>query len=441
MTFNDVRRALAQWTVSAIKPGLTRTKSLLKLCGHPDRRFPVIQVAGTNGKGSVSIMLAAMLTQAGYKTGCYTSPHLFSEKERVLIDQQPVATSLYIQGAKKLLPVLKTMAKQGRQVTTFEAWTVLATLVFAQAGVDMAVVEVGLGGRFDATTALGRKILTLLTNVALDHTALLGATKSRICQEKMGIAKKGVPMLSSEADPKVRQCMRTLAQVKGAPLYFCGRYARDRLQLLAWQETRQGCRVRLKESGQKSWTVTTALHGSFQTLNTALAVMAGKWLAEQGWGIDQAVIQKGLQQVVWPGRMEILHDRPRIVLDGAHNPAAIQTLLSALEPQPKSLSLVMSVMKDKDVPAMAACLAPWVRQAWVFPSPWKARGLVPEKLAAILQEAGVTSVKAGSLRHAVEEAIAACGPKGKVLITGSLYHIAAARRAVRYWVNRCQPLF
>ncbi len=433
MTFKDVRRALTQWTVQAIKPGLARTQALLKLCGHPDRHFPTIQVAGTNGKGSVTIMLSSILTEAGYKTGCYSSPHLITEKERIIINQKPVSTPLLVQSAQVLLPALQTMMQQGRPVTTFEAWTVLAALVFAQAQVKVAVIEVGLGGRFDATTALSHRMLTLLTNINLDHTAFLGATKAEICFEKMGIAKKGVPLLSSEQDPAVRRCMHTLAKTKGAPLYFCGSWSKDRIQLLEQRDVQDGCQVRLQGPWPKPWLLTAALHGSFQALNISLAVMAAQWLEEQGWEISRPKMEEGLHRVVWPGRMEQLYAHPRVVLDGGHNPSAIAAVLKALHPRPQSITLVLGMMKDKAAAEMVASLAPWVRQAWVFPSPYKQRGLDPGQLAAMLESHGVYVISRGSLKQAVMQAINATPKSGWVLIIGSLYHIAAARKAVHQW--------
>lgn len=435
MTFAQARAALRQWTLPAIKPGLSRTRSLLKKCHHPDCAYPIIQIAGTNGKGSVAAMVATVLTTAGYRVGRFTSPHLAHERERITIDQHHVSPQAFARAVARLLPALQSLARQNKWATAFEAWTVLAAIVFEQAGIDLAVVEVGMGGRFDATTALKQKILTLITNIDLDHTAVLGASKEAICFEKMGITKKKVPLLTSESDRKIRQAIKELAARKQVPVFFCGYQPSDAFRILTHQADLSGTSMTASNDDGQPCQYKTNLLGTHQVLNMGLAVMAAKWCAHLGLNVDEGSIQSGLRQVNWPGRMEIIHRKPLIIADGAHNPAAVRALLQTINPKEHQIKLIIGIMQDKAIAEIIDMLAPVSQAAWTCKPASQDRGLSATRLAKLFAARRRPATSCRSIKAAVRAALATACPKDLFLITGSLYHLEPAKRAVWQWFH------
>jgi dihydrofolate synthase/folylpolyglutamate synthase len=323
-----------------IKLGLDNIRTLLDELGRPERAFGSIHVAGTNGKGSVVAMVDACLRAAGWRSARYTSPHLVDLAERFVIDGRPVEHTALVAQAERLRSTVGHLLGAGQlsaPPTFFEATTAMAFALFRDAQIEVAVCEVGLGGRLDATNVL-EPLVTAITTIGLDHQQHLGDTISAIAAEKAGIIKPGVPVVIGPLDPTARQVVETKALAAGAPvveadLQALGRYGPPRL----------------------------ALAGAHQLDNAAVAVAILEELSRQNVAVPARAVTAGLEHVVWPGRLEVrrLDDRREVLLDAAHNPDGARTLrrfLEAAAPRP----LVFAAMRDKDAEGMIRTLAPVV---------------------------------------------------------------------------------
>lgn len=430
MTYAQARAALDHWTVRAIKPGLVRTKNCLAALGSPDSFIPIIQIAGTNGKGSVAAMLASVLTEAGYAVGRFTSPHLKDERERIVINGKMISPNHFAKMVDHILPYLKKQYQLKQPLTTFEAWTVLAMLYFKERQVAIAVVEVGMGGRLDATTALKRKVLTLLTSIDLDHTTILGDTKQQICSEKLGILKKNIPLFSAVQDRQLRIFIKKSTEQKKVPLYFTGSAKEDRYQIKAVQSTIKGTKVTFDPGGNKKTVQTTTLLGAHQALNLALVLMACDYLSTLGWLVECDQITAGLQKVAWPGRLEKIVHQPGIYLDGGHNPAAIGTVVDYFKSQNKKIILILGMMEDKDTRTCCRLIGSIAKKVWTF-RPDDERGLDAQQLKEQFKQPELDVTASSSLKIALQQAVKHAGSRDCILIAGSLYNIEPARQIVK----------
>lgn len=433
-TLRQAQASLRRWTRRAVLPGLDRTRRLLALLGHPERCCPAVQITGTNGKGSVAALVASVAQAAGYRTGRFTSPHLADERERITVDGKWATPAAFSASVSRLLPALRKLWRQGRPATSFEAWTVLAAEMFRARACELVVLEVGMGGRLDATSTWHDVRLSLLTNVRLEHTDFLGTTTDQILREKAGMARRGVPFLSAETDPALRRRLRALAKRQGFPVRFVGTRASDTVRILGWRRLPAGLAVDLKTRAQENFRLRIPLAGAFQAHNLALAAAACLELEQRGFPGLRLGLAAGCQRVQWPGRMEIISRRPVVVLDGAHNPAAAQVLAREFLEQGRSCLLVAGCMADKDAAGIVQALAPIARQAWTVTPP-DPRGLEAQALAEIFQGLGVPSQPCTSMRAALAEALAGSTPKSCILVTGSLYLLEPARQAVRFLLS------
>lgn len=377
-----------------IELGLERVRRASARLGRPERAFPCIQVAGTNGKGTVSTVLAHALTDAGLRTGLFTSPHLHRFSERIRVDGREARP-------EELLPHLETIltlatSTDGVPLTFFEVATLAALRVFREQAVDVAVLEVGLGGRLDATS-VAEPVLTAVTSIGFDHTAYLGDTLDAIAREKAAVARPGVPLvlgrLPSEA---MRAAMDTAEKAKSTVL-------------------------RIPEDVSLPDDIVVPWPGAHQRDNVAIAFeLYRRFLGGAGNGASRA-FSRALESVRLPGRFEILDPGPRFILDGAHNLEAVSGLAAALDHRGEHPDvLLFGALQDKPAKAMLAMLRGRVGQVVLVPPPL-ARALDPHRLA----ETGDTvcaSVEAG-----LQRAEAVAGQGGTVLITGSVFTVGAAR--------------
>ncbi len=327
---------------AGMQPGLDRIEALLDSLGRPERSYTLVQVGGTNGKGSVSAMLAAMLQADGRRVGLYTSPHLVSFRERIRVDGAPIAEDDVVDGVEAIgTPVARVDASM------FEATTALALDHFAREAVDVAVLEVGLGGRLDATT-VGTPAVTVLTRIARDHEAVLGDTLSAIAAEKAAILRGGVAVGAAQA-PEVAAVVRARAAGAGVPLLEEGRD----LHVEVHGRTLAGQRIGCRGPGWRFDDLPLALLGAYQPANALLAVAAARAL-----DVGEPAVRSGLATVRWPGRFEARRRGSGwLVLDGAHNPDGAQALAESLDVHfgGALAVLVLGVLRDKDA---AAILAP-----------------------------------------------------------------------------------
>jgi dihydrofolate synthase/folylpolyglutamate synthase len=422
---------LAARTSPAIIPGLERTRSLLKLLDGPERGLNVIHVAGTNGKGSVCRMLESVLLARGLRTGLYTSPHLVDFNERFRVNGVPASDAALEAAAKPLWKALDVQAglPEGR-ATYFEAITVLAFLFFRRRRVRMLVLETGLGGRLDSTNVVEDPVLTVITNISLEHTQILGATETAIAFEKAGIIKQGSPLVTAAQGKARAVILRRFKKVQGASKAACValRPGVDWKVLSHSDEPEAGRQtVELRHLGS-THVFSLPLLGAHQHENLACALAACKILAPS-LGLSERVVRKGLAAADWPGRLQLLSKRPLTLADGAHNPAGARALAAYIgelrgRRDFERCALVAGVLKDKDWRGMFSAWKPLVDRFFLATPP-DVRGLDAGAAARWLRGRGCRAETAPQLPLALARARRWAGPNGLVLATGSLYSIGA----------------
>ncbi|MEK9500585.1 bifunctional folylpolyglutamate synthase/dihydrofolate synthase [Gaopeijia maritima] len=406
--------------------GLERVASALADLGHPERRAPALHVGGTNGKGSVASTCAAVLETAGRRTGLYTSPHLCSVRERFQVAGRPLSEARLVELADEIRP---TVVAHG--LTFFEAATVLAFHAFAAEGVEVQVIEVGLGGRLDATNVLVPAACAL-TNVALDHADFLGNTLEAIAREKAGIIKAGVPVVTAETAPELLAIFREVAEARGAPLTALDPAA----ELTEVEVERDHTAFTLDTSAWGALRLTTPLVGRHQAANAALAVQLLERLPE-ALRPSAEQVKSGVASVRWPGRDQIeVIDGTTWLLDVAHNVAGIQSLVTVLDrlrlPEPRVA--VVGVLGDKEWRRMLPPLLRRVERAVLTqpPSAPDTRRWDPDEamaaLAGVADAGAPTSVEA-DFERALDRAREAAG-RGTVVVTGSCHTVGDALRAL-----------
>lgn len=415
-SYDETLRRLYGLGRFGIKPGLERIVPLLQRLGNPQERFAVIHVGGTNGKGSTAAFLASILKMAGYKTGLFTSPHLIHFTERIRINGGEITEEDVV----RLASIVSAAAEP--QTTFFEIVTAMAFLHFAEQGVQAAVMEVGMGGRFDATNAPSG-ILSLITPVSLDHAEYLGSFLAEIAFEKAGIIKPGRPVVlagqPSEALPVFEQRCRELE----SPLY---RFGRD--FSAAWEDgslVYDGLHCRL--AGLKP-----GIPGSYQAENAASALCSAELLADMGLACGEPALREGIAAASWPGRMEkFCRNGVRIVLDGAHNPAGALALAGALAEIPRRrLVLVVGLMGDKDCTGILGPLLP-LADVVIPVSPALERAMPAANLAEFLRNSGAREVIiGGGVTDGLNLACRDASTDDIVVVCGSLFTVGEARAAL-----------
>jgi dihydrofolate synthase/folylpolyglutamate synthase len=392
---------------AGMRPGLERIEGLLGALGHPEERYTLVQVGGTNGKGSIAAMLAAIFKAGGRRVGLYTSPHLCSFRERIRVNGEPIDPDAVVDGVDALGTLIARF-----DATMFEATTALALDHFAREAVEVAVLEVGLGGRLDATT-VGRPAATVLGRIDLDHEAYLGRTVREIAGEKAAIIRSGVA-LSADQAPEATEVIVRRAEQAGVPLLLEGR----ELDVTVQAQGLDGQRISCAGPGFRLTDLALSMLGAFQPVNALLAVATAHAL-----GVDEPAIRAGLVRAHWPGRFEIVRRDPFVVLDGAHNPAGARALARSLREvfphQP--LTLVLGVSQDKDVGAIFGALVPLATRV-VLTRASNPRAADPRALVAALPEGAPAAEIADSPAEALRMAMGE--PRTPVMcVAGSLFLI------------------
>lgn len=422
---DDAYLATVRWlyglTPRGIRLELDRMRRACALRGDPQARLRVAHVAGTNGKGSTSATIESIARAAGLRTGLYTSPHLHSFTERVRIDGVPIERDEVVTRVASIRASLE--APGAPELTFFEVTTLMAFEAFAARDLDLVVLEVGLGGRLDATNVVERPLVTVITHVDVDHTQYLGSTLPEIAAEKAGIVKSGVPVVhgaDSRADQRdaggATAVVDRRAVEVGAPSFALGRELAMRYGVADTLTVSLGARTI-----DGLW---PALAGAHQDANVALAV--GAVLAMEGAvSIDARAIERGVARVSWPGRLErTRHEGVEVILDAAHNPDGARALAGFLRAEPKPGAptvLLFGAMADKDWRAMLATLQPAIDEV-VCVAPPLARAERPEILASAVDGRVAPTVRAG-----LDEACRRAGPSGRVVVCGSIFVLAEAR--------------
>lgn len=400
-----------------IQPGLERIHALLAALGHPEASLGILHIAGTNGKGSVAAMAAAILRAAEYRVGLYTSPHLLDFRERIEIDGRPIPEEAMLHHLGRLMPLVDQIAP-----TFFEASTALALLAFAEAGARMAVLEVGMGGRWDATN-VGTPLVSVITRIDYDHEAYLGRTLPAIAAEKAAIIRGGLA-LSARQVPEVAAVIASRCLEAGVPLQVEGR----ELSVEVVRSDLGGHRLHLSGPGWAHRDLELSLLGTFQPANACLAVAAVHALGRAGFPVAEPAIRAGLAGVRWPGRFEIVHKAPWLVLDGAHNPGGARALAASLRhyfPDAR-LTLILGMSADKDKAGILGALTPLAGRILLVPST-SPRATPPEELAGLLPPLEAEVACLSGADRALETALADPGVE-VVCVAGSLFLVGDALR-------------
>jgi dihydrofolate synthase / folylpolyglutamate synthase len=376
---------------------LDRMRELLTRLGSPDAGLPIVHVAGTKGKGSTSVMVAGILQAAGYETGLFTSPHLERIEERFVVNGVPCPSEELVALVEQLRPVVELMDREAAAddslgPTYFELTTAIALMHFAQRKVDIAVLEVGLGGRLDSTNVC-QPTITVITSISLDHTKQLGETVEKIAAEKAGIIKPGVPVICGPLEPGPRRVITEIAQQHGSRMIELGRDFSYRYRPPSRYETRERL-GRLDFSGDlgsedaELTDIPLRMLGQHQAANAALAIAIAAKLRRQGWSISSDAIHETLAQIVLPGRIELMRRRPAVVLDVAHNVAAVEALVDVIAScfSCSERTLVLAATTDKDVRGIVRVLAPHFRQIVVTEYRNNPRSVPTEKLGALVRQ-------------------------------------------------------
>jgi len=398
-----------------IKLGLRNIDSLLGTLGHPERNYPTVHIAGTNGKGSTSSMIASMLRASGYSVGLYTSPHLVDFNERIRVNGRKISDAALVRYAARLRPSIDRL-----NGTFFEATTAIALQYFSDRGVDIAVLETGLGGRLDATNVVV-PLVSVITSVGLDHTEILGATIGKIAREKAGIIKPGVPCVLGAVPGGAKKIILRRAAANSSPIIDVDTITVD---------VHADGSIDIRTPVRRYASVRLSLKGEFQHGNAAAAIAAVEQLATRGFRMSAASVRGGLQRVGSltgiRARLQIVERRPLVVLDVAHNPDAMTVLASSIRRMPHArLHIVFGVMRDKEYRSMLRSLAAldpvfYAVQASID------RSLPSAELASAIAEEGGRGKRCASIASALNAARRAAAENDMILVTGSHYIVGEA---------------
>jgi len=430
---------------------LGRMDALLDRLGNPHRRYPKIHIAGTKGKGSVAALSASVLKAAGYKTGLYISPHMTDFAERIQVNGENIPH----QTLADLVSEIKPHVEQIQHLTTFELTTALAFLYFSHTNVDAAVIEVGLGGRLDATNVID-PLLSIITSISLDHVNVLGATLPKIAFEKAGIIKPGRPVVSAPQKDPARQVIEQIAAERNAPLIQVGKdilfrplnHSLEGQTFSVWRSEKAledpdsllSLPGEEEEDEMDPRPLTLPLLGYHQVENAATAY-AGLLIARKGGlNIPDDSISRGMANVSWPGRFELLRLEPPILVDSAHNQDSAVRLRQALDDYlpDRPVILVFGASEDKDVTGMLNALKPRIQQVIATQSVHP-RAMEAEQVVEVSRTLGIPASRAVPLETALIDALQAAGNEAAVLITGSLFVAAGARDVWHSWKENGIP--
>jgi dihydrofolate synthase/folylpolyglutamate synthase len=403
--------------------GISRVQKLMAALGNPHTRFPSVHIAGTRGKGSTAAMCEACLRAAGYRTGFYISPHLHTFRERIQVNRQQIAREDVIALVEEVRPFIERVP----DVTTFEAITAMGFLCLARAEVDVAVVEVGLGGRLDATNVLTPEV-SIITSLSLEHTYLLGDTLDKIAYEKAGIIKPTVPVVTAPQQDEARIVLETVSRERGAPLTRIGRDWKYKAGLADLNGQVFSIRRLAGDESELDGEYWIPLLGRHQLENAACAIAAMDILGQRGFNISAEAVREGLRSVSWPGRMEILSLEPLVVVDCAHNPYAARVLRTALQDwfPDRRWVLIYGASADKDIAGALTTLLPISDYVIVTRSDHP-RAAAPAELADIVASVGSGAEISVNMSKALRRALEVMGPDSGLLVTGSIFLVADVR--------------
>jgi len=437
MTYQKEIQRLFDLQKFGMKFGLENMRTLLTRLGDPQRGLKLVHLAGTNGKGSVGIMLKSGLDEAGYRTGFYTSPHLMTFRERIVVGPDLISAADVLRLCGRIWPLVD----QKSPPTFFEFVTALAFLYFQEQGVEVAVIEAGLGGRLDSTNVI-EPLAAAITNVTLDHTEHLGDTISAIAAEKAGVIKPGRPLVTGRLSPEAEAVISRAAAEKNSPWLALGR---DFEAVAAGRDEAGRALLRFTQAGEVWDDLPLNLAGAHQIENAAVALALGRLLLTQGFKLRAEHFRSGLARAVWPGRTETWppaawpptgpRARAPLLVDGAHNPAGALALAGHLADLPKRrLHLLVGVMADKDITSVLGPLLPLVDRLYLT-RPRFSRAASPEllrdKITAALGPPSAPTTLHPDLEGAFQAAASEAEPEDLVVLSGSLFTVGESLAYLR----------
>ena len=414
MNYNEALEYIHSVSWTFCKPGLERIGELCEKLSHPQKKLKFIHIAGTNGKGSTSAMLESVLREAGYKTGLYTSPYIRVFNERMRVNGENISDTELAELIEYIKPIAEQMTDKP---TEFELITALAFEFFARHECDVVLLEAGMGGRLDSTNIIDTSVLSVITGIALDHTAFLGDTVEKIAAEKAGIIKNDIPVIFGGTDEAARNVIARKAEECSSE-FIAVDYSSLKINSMALEGTVFDY---LSYNDLK-----ISLLGSYQPRNCAIVINAVEALRKMGFEISNEALYKGLSKACWQGRFEVLSNNPLIIFDGAHNPQGIEAAVESVKLyfKDEKICLVTGVLRDKDYTYIAQKLATVAKCAFTF-TPDSPRALDASEYASVLQGAGIDAQSKGSVKDALESAREYALANGcPVICAGSLYAYA-----------------
>jgi len=407
---------------------LARMEKLMSLLGKPHTKIPTVHIAGTKGKGSTATMLARMLEYNGYTVGLYTSPHVVHLHERIAVNSEMIGESEMLGLLNRVHGPVEKMSSKNDAPTFFEIMTALAFMHFADVGVDIAVIETGLGGRLDSTNVIRPEVVGI-TSLSIDHQQQLGSSIDSIAREKAGVFKEGVPVVTVPQHPEAMHVLKSEAASLGAPLSITGKDIDFSYRFETSREYGPHTRICFATTTSKFEHLRVPLVGKHQAINCGLALALLDRLKSSGYEIDNERAMEGLSKVSLPGRMEMICEDPRIMIDAAHNAASIEMLIHAIGQNIPydSMVVIFGCNSDKDIRGMLSQLQ-YGADKVIFTRSTSPKAAVPEELAEMYEEiCGKMCQTAASLGEALLLAKSAVGKEDLICITGSFYLIGEAK--------------
>lgn len=432
MRFDEALEYIHNTLKFGMKMGLENVSYLLRLLGNPHKRLRCIHIAGTNGKGSVAAMTSSILSEAGYKVGLFISPYLEDFCERIQINGVPISKN----DVARITELIKTKVDQmisesHSHPTEFEIVTAIGMYYFAEQNVDYAVIEVGLGGRLDATNVID-PLISVITSVDYDHKEILGDTLSQIAYEKAGIIKKRRPVIVYPQQQEAMNVIRQVCLERNSPLI---EVSNDDVMLV--NDSLDGQYFDYHKGQWNFDSLFIPLLGNHQLLNAATSIAAVITLREYYYiNISDKAIRSGLSKTKWPGRLELVHRMPYVLLDGAHNPQGAHSLAMALNhyfPN-KRIIMVLGILKDKEIEKILSELIPLASYI-IMTKPDSPRAASPDELLSIAKEKNVDNIAIEDIKQAVQTALSMANADDVVVISGSLYLVGKARTYLKEVYN------
>lgn len=423
MPYNDELAYLFSLKQFGLKLGLANISSICALLNNPQDSLKTIHIGGTNGKGSTAAMVTSILQMAGYKTGLYTSPHLKNFTERIQIDNVPISKEKVVRYTEIIRDCIEYA---GIVPTFFEFTTALAFLYFADEGVDIAIIEVGLGGRLDATNII-TPVVSVITNIGHDHREHLGDNLEDIVKEKCGILKESVPLVTTEMNKHIWALIEEKAEKLSSKTYTIGKD----FHVSSIKMDHKGSKF-LYRGLRNNLHVRSPLPGRHQIFNAGTALCVAEIICEKGFCVDEKHLVNGIEKTFWPGRLEWIDSSPRVLLDGAHNCDGIIALCNFIrdvlkrENPSARIIPVFGVLKDKDVQSMIKELGKYVSDM-IITTPNTERGLSIDILQRVVEDHAITFRIGHDIEEALSIAFNIARPTDIILVTGSLYLVGEAR--------------